>query len=89
MALGASRGSAVWLILRDAVMMIAWGAAIALPTVWWLGRFVESQLFGVRATDWPTAAGATAVVTVVALCAAALPVRRATAISPIAALRSE
>jgi putative ABC transport system permease protein len=89
MALGASRGAAVWLILRDAAMMVAWGVAIALPTAWWLGRFVESQLFGVRATDWPTALGATALVATVALCASALPVRRATAISPISALRSE
>jgi putative ABC transport system permease protein len=62
---------------------------IAWPIVWWLGRFVESQLFGVHATDWPTAAGATALVSIVALCASALPVRRATAIDPIAALRSE
>jgi hypothetical protein len=89
MALGASRGAAVWLILRDAAMMVAWGVAIALPTAWWLGRFVESQLFGVRATDWPTALGATALIATVALCASALPVRRATAISPISALRSE
>jgi predicted permease len=88
-ALGASRGAAVWLILRDAAMMLACGVAIALPTVWWLGRFVESQLFGVQATDWPTILGATALVALVALCASALPVRRATAISPIAALRSE
>jgi predicted permease len=88
-ALGASRGAAVWLILRDAAMMLAWGVAVALPAVWWLGRFVESQLFGVHATDWPTALGATALVSIVALCASALPVRRATAISPIAALRSE
>jgi ABC-type antimicrobial peptide transport system permease subunit len=59
----------------------------ALPEVATVG--LESQLFGVRATDWPTALGATALVAIVALCASALPVRRATAISPIAALRSE
>jgi hypothetical protein len=88
-ALGASRGAAVWLILRDAAAMLACGVTIAWPIVWWLGRFVESQLFGVHATDWPTAAGATALVSIVALCASALPVRRATAIDPIAALRSE
>jgi predicted permease len=88
-ALGASRGSAIWLILRDTVTMLVCGVAIALPTVWWLGRFVESQLYGVRATDWPTALGATVLVAIVALCASALPVRRATAISPIEALRRE
>jgi predicted permease len=89
MALGASRGAAVRLILRDAAMMLAWGVAIALPAMWWLGRFVESQLFGVRATDWTTALGATVLVAIVALSASALPVTRATAIGPMAALRSE
>ncbi|PYR62861.1 MAG: hypothetical protein DMF91_05280, partial [Acidobacteria bacterium] len=89
MALGASRGSAIWLILRDATMMVVCGVAIALPAVWWLGRFVESQLFGVRATDWRTALGASFLVAIVALAASALPVRRATAISPIEALRCE
>jgi predicted permease len=88
-ALGASRGAAVWLILRDAALMLAGAVAIAWPTVWWLGRFVESQLFGVHATDWATTAGATVLVALVALGASALPVRRATAISPIAALRTE
>jgi predicted permease len=88
-ALGASRGDAVRLILRDAATMLATAVAIALPTVWWLGRFVESQLFGVHATDWPTTVAATALVAFVAFGASALPVRRATAINPITALRAE
>ena len=33
-ALGASRGAAVWLILRDAALMLAAGVALALPAVW-------------------------------------------------------
>jgi predicted permease len=89
MALGASRSAALRVILRDAAIMLALGVAIALPTVWWLGRFVESQLFGVRATDWPTAAGATALVALAAVFASLLPARRATAISPMVALRRE
>jgi predicted permease len=89
MALGASRGSAIWLILHDAAIMLACGVAMAVPVVWWLGRFVESQLFGVRATDWRTAFAASLLVALAALAASALPVRRATAISPIEALRRE
>jgi len=85
----ASCGDAVRLILRDAATMLAAAVAIALPTVWWLGRFVESQLFGVHAADWPTAAASTALVAVVAFGASALPVRRATSINPVAALRAE
>jgi predicted permease len=88
-ALGASRGDAVWLILREAAVMLACGVLVALPAAWGLGRLIESQLFGVQATDWPTAVGAALLVTVVALCASVLPVRRATAISPSQALRGE
>jgi ABC-type antimicrobial peptide transport system permease subunit len=46
-------------------------------------------LFGVQATDWPTTVAAALLVACVALTASALPVRRATAISPIQALRGE
>ena len=48
LALGATGGSAIWLVLRDALAMIAAGMAIALPCVAALGRLVESQLFGVK-----------------------------------------
>ena len=51
MALGATRRSAVWLIARDALVMIGAGIAIALPCVWALSRFVEAQLFGVRGVE--------------------------------------
>src|ERR1700730_3226489 len=51
LALGASRLSTIWLVLRDALVMIAGGTAIALPCVWALGRLVESQLYDVKPTD--------------------------------------
>ena len=50
-ALGATGRSAMWLLLRDAIAMIIAGIAIAVPCVGALGRLVESQLFGVTATD--------------------------------------
>src|SRR5438105_7912358 len=50
-ALGATRRSAMWLLLRDAIAMIIAGIAIAVPCVGAQGRLVESQLFGVTATD--------------------------------------
>src|SRR5262249_20277025 len=58
MALGATEGSAIRLVLRDAGIMVAAGLAIAIPCVGVLGRLVESQLFGVRATDPRTVAQA-------------------------------
>jgi putative ABC transport system permease protein len=88
-ALGASRANAVWLILREAAVMLSCGLLIALPAARALGRLIESQLFGVTATDLSTTVAAALVVACVALTASALPVRRATAISPIRALRGD
>jgi len=45
LALGATRGSALRLVLRDAVTMIAAGVALAMPCVFVLGKLVQSQLF--------------------------------------------
>ena len=88
-ALGATRASAVWLILRDTMVMLGCGVVIALPSVWLFGSLIGSQLFGVQPTDWPTIAGAASLIALAAFGASALPVRRATAIDPIRALRSE
>jgi predicted permease len=88
-ALGASQGDTVWLIVREAIVMLVAGVALAVPAVWGLGRFVESQLFGVRAMDWPTIVAASALLAVVAVGASGLPLRRATSISPSQALRAE
>ncbi len=88
-ALGASRSSALWLVLRDAIVMIAAGTAIALPCVWALGRLVESQLFGVRPTDPTTFTAATLVLVLTGFGAALIPAYRASSIDPTEALRFE
>jgi len=89
LALGATCFSTIWLVLRDALVMIAGGTAIALPCVWALGRFVESQLYGVTPTDPVTIAAATLVLCSTALAAALIPARRASAVNPTDALRFE
>jgi ABC-type antimicrobial peptide transport system permease subunit len=89
LALGATGASAIGLILRDAVVMIAVGIAIALPCVAGLGKLVQSQLFGVTATDPATIAGAALVLTAGALVAAFIPAWRAANVSPTDALRLE
>jgi len=88
-ALGARGSSAVWLVLRDAVAMIAAGTAVALPCVWAFGRLVESQLFGVTPTDPATIAATTLVLTAVALGAALVPAYGASTVNPVDALRAE
>jgi predicted permease len=89
LALGATRRSTIWLVLRDALVMIAGGTAIALPCVWALGRLVESQLYGVKPTDPVTIAAATLVLCSTALGAGLIPARRASAVDPADALRFE
>jgi len=89
LALGASGGCAIRLILRDAVAMIAAGVAIALPSVAALGKLVQSQLFGVTATDPATVAAAALVLAAGTLAAAFIPAWRASNVSPTDALRLE
>jgi predicted permease len=89
LALGATRSATVWLVLRDALVMIAAGIAIALPCVWALGRLVESQLYDVKPTDPAVIATATLILCSAALGAALIPARRASAVDPTEALRFE
>jgi predicted permease len=89
LALGATRSATVWLVLRDVLVMIAAGIAIALPCVWALGRLVESQLYDVKPTDPAMIATATLILCSAALGAALIPARRASAVNPTEALRFE
>jgi len=89
LALGATRLSTVWLVIGDALVMIAAGTAIALPCVWALGRFVESQLYDVKPTDPVTILAATLILCSTALVAALIPAHRASAVNPTDALRFE
>jgi len=89
LALGASEGSAIWLVLRDALLMIAAGTAIALPCVAALGRLVQSQLYGVKTTDPLSMGLATLILTTAAVCAAWIPAYRASNVNPTDALRFE
>jgi hypothetical protein len=89
LALGATGASAIRLVLRDAVVMIAAGVALALPCVAALGKLVQSQLFGVTATDPATVATAALVLAAGALAAAFIPAWRASNVSPTDALRLE
>jgi len=89
LALGATCASAIRLVLRDAAVMIAAGIALALPCVAGLGKLVQSQLFGVTATDPATVAAAALVLAAGALAAAVIPAWRASNVSPTDALRLE
>src|SRR6185437_12855066 len=88
-ALGATRWSTLWLVLRDALSMTGFGIAIALPCSWALGRLIQAQLYDVKPTDPATIAAAVLILGVTALVAALIPARRACGLSPTEALRLE
>lgn len=87
MALGATRISAVWMVVRDALLMTGVGIGIALPCILVLGRLIESQLYDVQPTDPATVTAAALMLVVTNLAAALIPARRASAVNPTEALR--
>jgi predicted permease len=89
MALGEQRGSVVWMVLREALGMLAIGLAAGIGCGLALSRFVAAQLFGVRAVDFWTYVGAIAALSAVAVVSSFLPARRASAIDPLTTLRYE
>ena len=89
MALGAARGSVLWMVLREVAVMLVAGIVIGLPVAIGLSRFVESQLYGLSPTDPTTLAVAAILLSGVAMLAGYLPARRATRVDPMLALRYE
>jgi ABC-type antimicrobial peptide transport system permease subunit len=89
MALGATRGHVVNLILKEAVALATIGLTLGLAGAYMVGRTLHSTLYGVGSMDF-LATGAVAVVLVTAsVLASWVPARRAAAVQPMRALRSE
>ena len=89
MALGAGRGDVVALILRGAMLLVAIGLLLGAPMVLAGGRLLGSQLYGLNPYDPAILSAAILVLAVSGAIAAIIPALRASAISPIRALRSE
>jgi macrolide transport system ATP-binding/permease protein len=89
MALGAQRGTVVWMVLRDVFVLAAVGLAIGVPAALGTSKFVESFLFEVKPNS--PAALAFAVVTLLSavLLAGFVPARKASHIDPMTAVRHE
>jgi predicted permease len=88
-ALGATAGDALRMILGQGMRTISIGVAIGIAGSLTLTRTVESLLFGVTATDPLTFGGVTLLLVGAALLACYIPARRATKVDPMVALRSE
>lgn len=89
MALGATKTNVTWLVLKEVVRMAATGLVIGLVAAFGLGRMIESQLFGVKASDPLIFAVAAAILAGVAMLAGWLPARKAASVDPMIALRYE
>jgi predicted permease len=88
-ALGATRGSVLRMVLGEALTLVLWGLALGGLTLFFAVRFVVAMLYGVSAHDPLTLTAVVATLTLVTIAAATIPAFRAASIDPIEALRSE
>jgi putative ABC transport system permease protein len=89
MALGATRNRVVALVLREGSVLAAIGMGLGLIGAYFVGRAMQSMLFGVRALDFSAFASVALILLAAALLACYLPARRAASLEPMRVLRTE
>jgi putative ABC transport system permease protein len=88
-ALGASRGRVVQLVLNEALILLSVGLAIGLGFSIWAGRGAATMFYDLKPWDPLTLGAATAVLAAVAILASYVPAHRAARLDPMTALREE
>jgi predicted permease len=89
MALGATRGSVLGMVMRGALGQVLIGLCLGVPVALYAGYLMKSLLYGVGSYDPWALAGAPLVLLLCASAAGFIPARRAASIEPMRALRSE
>jgi putative ABC transport system permease protein len=89
MALGATRNRVLALVLREGTVLAAIGLGLGLIGAYFVGRAMQSMLFGVRALDFSAFSAVALILLASALLACYLPARRAASVEPMRVLRTE
>ena len=89
MALGAEASGILRLVLRQAVTLTGVGVVAGLIASFWTTQLMQGLLVGIPPLDVPTYALAALAFFAVAMLACWAPVRRATHVDPVVALRED
>jgi putative ABC transport system permease protein len=89
MALGASRGNILKLVLKEALVLAGIGLAFGLIGAFFVGRAMQSALFGVGTLDYAAVSGVSLILLSASMIASWLPARRAASVQPMHALRAD
>ena len=89
MALGATRSSVLWLVLREGLTLTLAGIGVGLLLAWGVARALSGLLYEVGALDPLVFAVAPVVLAASAMAASYVPALRATRVLPLTALRME
>jgi len=89
MALGANASTVVWMVLKQALVLVAIGVLLGIPLAFGGGRAVAAGLYGLAGQNGFFVLGAGVLLAGVALVASALPARRAAQVDPLIALRAD
>jgi predicted permease len=89
LALGATTGRVLWMVLRQVAGIALAGIAVGVPAALAAGPLLRALLFGLAPTDAPTLGIAAVTLLSISLLAGWIPARRAAALDPLTAIRHD